>query len=244
MPLLTDEQWNALARQIAERLDGVAPGWTDHRDADPGVTLLQVFAFLAEDLVFRAKTMPEPARHVLDRTIEQLEMVRARTCVDPTPPVRVRYFDGQLLTRDDLQTEQDYLRAKHRRHNLLLHGIGIVTGLEVAAGSQTGSDEPAVTVSPGVAIAPDGEEILLCEPFASAIRADSDACYVVLRVTDVERSTVSVDATNQASRVQEVVQITLEAHVGDGGLAIARLVQEDGGWIVDGRFRPQRCHVR
>ena len=34
---------------------------------------------------------------------------------------RVRYFPRQLLTADDMRTEQEYLREKLRRHNRLLH---------------------------------------------------------------------------------------------------------------------------
>ena len=44
---------------------------------------------------------------------------------------RVRYFSRQLITADDLTQEQDYHREKQRLHNRLLHGWGIVCGLDV-----------------------------------------------------------------------------------------------------------------
>ena len=156
---LSDEQWGALARELAERLEAHTPGWSDQRDHDPGVTLVQVFAFLAESLLFRASAIPEPAHTLLDHAFNRLATIRALTCCGTARAVRVRYFAGQLLTSDDLQAEQDYFRAKHRRHNLSLHGVGIVTGLRVSVESRSDSDESLVSVTPGVAIAPDGEEL-------------------------------------------------------------------------------------
>ena len=72
---------------------------------------------------------------------------------------RPRYFHGQLLTAQDFADEQDYFREKLRRHNRLLHGWGVVCGLSVtpAAG------RCAVVVSPGYALDPCGDEILLEE---------------------------------------------------------------------------------
>ena len=49
---------------------------------------------------------------------------------------RLRYFPRQLLTADDMRTEQQYFREKLRRHNRMLHGWGVVCGLQVVAESQ------------------------------------------------------------------------------------------------------------
>jgi hypothetical protein len=69
-------------------------------------------------------------------------------------PERLRYFPRQLLTADDMRTEQDYFREKMRRHNLMLHGWGVVCGLQVLpAGTQ------AVTICAGYALGPYGDEI-------------------------------------------------------------------------------------
>jgi hypothetical protein len=35
-----------------------APGWTDHNDSDPGITLLQLFAWLAEATIYRLNRIP------------------------------------------------------------------------------------------------------------------------------------------------------------------------------------------
>ena len=44
---------------------------------------------------------------------------------------RVKYFQRQLLTVDDMVTDQDYFRQKMRRHNRFVHGWGVVCGLNV-----------------------------------------------------------------------------------------------------------------
>ena len=67
---------------------------------------------------------------------------------------RLRYFPRQLLTADDMRTEQDYFREKMRRHNLMLHGWGVVCGLQVVP-----TGPLTVTVQAGYALGPFGDEI-------------------------------------------------------------------------------------
>jgi hypothetical protein len=70
---------------------------------------------------------------------------------------RTHYFEGQLLSAEDLAQDQLYFRERTRRHNRSLHGWGVVSGLDVAPG--TGKLE--ILVSPGYAIDPRGEEIFV-----------------------------------------------------------------------------------
>ena len=72
---------------------------------------------------------------------------------------RTRYFAGQRLDEGDLTQEQLYLREKARRHNRLLHGWGIVNGL----GVQPGPADAEVTVEPGYALDPYGDEIVVAD---------------------------------------------------------------------------------
>ncbi|MDP9221946.1 MAG: hypothetical protein M3P23_15615, partial [Actinomycetota bacterium] len=86
-----------------------------------------------------------------------------------TDPVRrVHYFFGQLLTSDDLQTEQDYHREMRYLHNRLL-GHGVVHGLDVTVG-----DGSTVVVSPGIAIDPCGREIVLADEVHIDLRESAD----------------------------------------------------------------------
>ncbi|MFF5289014.1 hypothetical protein [Paractinoplanes globisporus] len=70
---------------------------------------------------------------------------------------RPRYFAGQLLTEDELTSEQAYVLAKNRLHNRYLHGWGVVCGLELACGDCPGY----VTVRPGYALDPFGNDVVV-----------------------------------------------------------------------------------
>lgn len=72
---------------------------------------------------------------------------------------RPRYFAGQLLTEDELNSEQAYQIAKNRLQNRYLHGPGVVCGLEVTCSDCEGQ----VRVSTGYAIDPCGNDIIVCE---------------------------------------------------------------------------------
>ncbi|MEJ1961441.1 MAG: hypothetical protein WDO56_07815 [Gammaproteobacteria bacterium] len=91
---------------------------------------------------------------------------------------RMRYFPRQLLTADDMRTEQEYFREKQRRHNRFLHGWGVVCGLQVVADPQAGVS--AVQVCPGYALGPFGDEIYVAEPvrfdLAQCMAASANRC--------------------------------------------------------------------
>src|SRR5262245_46838378 len=82
---------------------------------------------------------------------------------------------GQILTAADLTSLQTYIKAKHRLHNRYLHGWGVVCGLEVICDDCDGY----VTIRPGYAIDPCGEDIVVAQDtqfnVIAAIRACCDA---------------------------------------------------------------------
>ena len=62
--------YRQLVREALERVPSHTPEWTNLNDADPGVTIVQLFAFIAETLSYRADLIPERNRrkflHLLD----------------------------------------------------------------------------------------------------------------------------------------------------------------------------------
>jgi hypothetical protein len=70
---------------------------------------------------------------------------------------RTHYFAGLLLGADELAQEQLYFLDKARRHNRMLHGWGVVCGLEV----KPGPGRLQVRVAPGYALDPNGNEIVI-----------------------------------------------------------------------------------
>lgn len=66
MPLPTPEldgrRYRDLVEEALARIPVHNPEWTNFNDADPGVTLLQLFAFMAENVIYRANLIPERNR--------------------------------------------------------------------------------------------------------------------------------------------------------------------------------------
>jgi hypothetical protein len=165
------------------------------------------------------------------------------------PLVRPNYFFGKLLSADDLRLEQNYHILRSRRHNLLLHGTGVVTGLAVSV--KNDGDPPAIVVSPGHAIDPLGNEVELCQSGVLALVGDMTACSVVIR--QVEQlidpvPTAGGDSTNDApaySKIEEISEIALVPETGataaaSGDLVLARFVKTRTGWRRDPKVKPKR----
>jgi hypothetical protein len=83
---------------------------------------------------------------------------------------RNRYFTGKLLDEDDLTQEQHYFLEKARRHNRMLHGWGIVSGLRVRPGA-TSSE---LILEPGYALDPLGNEIVVEDEVTVDLRSEDD----------------------------------------------------------------------
>src|SRR5262249_37150925 len=102
------------------------------------------------------------------------------TQLDATLLERVNYFPRQLLTADDMITDQQYFIAKLRRHNRYLHGWGVVCGLAVTI-APTATSPWMVLISPGYALGPYGDEIYVPNPVSLDLaqcgpEASTDPC--------------------------------------------------------------------
>jgi hypothetical protein len=230
---LSDAAWEALRRELSERVAVFAPDWTEWTDSDPGITFAELFGFLAESLLSRPDLSPH-ARARLREILERLERVGSSDCQDGTL-TRNRFFTGKLVTADDFEQEQAYGRAKHRRHNRLLHGVGIVRGLGVSLESSPGSDDPTVVVSPGLAISSDGEELVVCEPVTRDVCQGASVCYVTVAL--VERP-MNPTPDGEPSRIDESAEVFVSEDAPRGHVAIARLLRDDGVWRLDPSFNP------
>ena len=58
-PILDDRGFEELFAELRNRIPVYNPAWTDHHESDPGITLLQLFAYLGEGLQFRFNQIPE-----------------------------------------------------------------------------------------------------------------------------------------------------------------------------------------
>ena len=58
-PILDDRSFEQIRDDLISRIPVYAPEWTDHNASDPGITLLELFSFLGENLLYRFNQIPE-----------------------------------------------------------------------------------------------------------------------------------------------------------------------------------------
>lgn len=80
-PSLDDLTYAELVDGARSRLPLLDPAWTDHNPADPGITLLELFAWLSEMLVYRTDQIPE------ERYRAFLALLRGPDATTPTVAV-------------------------------------------------------------------------------------------------------------------------------------------------------------
>lgn len=173
-----------------------------------------------------------------------------------SPPfTRISFYNGRLLSAEDLNHEQEYFRGKQKLHNRSLHGFGIVSGLKVtvAAGQ--------VVVDSGLALDCEGNEVVigtpqLLTPLSST--ESSQTAYVNLRYIEEKDGPIPGSeglgtSAPQVAAITESFEICFgeencnrghrhrrgrwlacgEAHA----LTIAKVRHNSRGWRVDRRYR-------
>jgi predicted phage baseplate assembly protein len=61
-PILDDRSYEQLRDELVRRIPVYAPEWTDFNASDPGITLIELFSFLGENLLFRFNQIPETTK--------------------------------------------------------------------------------------------------------------------------------------------------------------------------------------
>ncbi|MFN0122738.1 MAG: putative baseplate assembly protein [Blastocatellia bacterium] len=92
-PILDDRSYQQLRDELVRRIPVYTPEWTDHNASDPGVTLIELFAFLGENLLYRFNQIPETAR------LEFLRLLQIP--LRPATPARALV----VMTTDKLTTD-------------------------------------------------------------------------------------------------------------------------------------------
>lgn len=169
--------------------------------------------------------------------------------------IRNRFFPGRLLTAEDLELEQQYVREKLRRHNRTLHGFGVVAGLAVSRSSGN-----SVTITPGLAIDCQGNEILVEEPLRQCLPdSEGETIFLAIRYAEESKQPVSSVHANgdlEHSIIEETFAVAFETkNTNQGhrhsqgrwrpcgkphGLTIARLRRRAGQWKIERRYHPPR----
>jgi hypothetical protein len=70
VPILDDRSYQQLRDELVQRIPVYTPEWTDHNASDPGITLIELFAFLGENLLFRFNQIPESTQLAFLRLLQ------------------------------------------------------------------------------------------------------------------------------------------------------------------------------
>ena len=241
-----EDRWHALAQAMRREVAAHFPEWTDSNSSDPGITLLQVFAWLAENLIYRPAMAREEAVLLAQRlAIAATALAKAANdeghATSSTSLQRVNYFVGQLLSAEDFTAEQEYFRRRLRRMNRAVHGAGVIAGLAVSIeGKGAGAH---VVIDPGFALDARGEEIEVPECISIPLPIRGKTLLVQLgyaerpcRPVPVTASDVGV-GTQTYSRIAETFTAVLSPTVSANAVTLARLRHVKGRWSVERRVR-------
>ena len=85
---------------------------------------------------------------------------------------RNRYFYGKPMTVSDFEAEQRYLVGKHRYINRLVHGAGVLCGLQVTTPAGFSAERPTVEVAEGAALDCCGNLIIVSRGSTVEVKGD------------------------------------------------------------------------
>ena len=252
---LSDAQLKQLSDQLGRVAARAAPSWTGSSSHDPGVTLVSLFAFLAEQLQYRRNQLSASALSQWRKAALQAAAISAPegaasdVAGDSAGLRRVRYFAGQLLGAADFEAEQHYVVERLNRRNRLLHGGGIAAGLEVTIDAK--ASPAAVLIGPGLAFDRLGREIHVDAPCGLALPPAGtelwvrlsyreDPCQEVPAAADAAQGPAAGGPLAQATRILETFDAALDSTPDGDGITIARAHRQRGRWRVDAAFKPAR----
>lgn len=115
-PILDDRSYQQLRDELVARIPVYAPEWTDFNASDPGVTLIELFSFLGENLLFRFNQIPEATQlaflRLLDIPLRPAQPARALLALTTKDPGPVDALEqGQVARAGAVQFE--LLREVH-----------------------------------------------------------------------------------------------------------------------------------
>ncbi len=137
------------------------------------------------------------------------------------PFERNKYFYGKLLSVEDFTFEQKYMNDKRRLINRLVHGVGVVCGLNVVR-----VDDTTISVESGLALDSTGREIVVDMPvtkkltmlngYASAVNSGNHAyVYLCIEYSEGEKGNshnlVAENGSVNADRIREGYNLFLTA---------------------------------
>lgn len=141
---------------------------------------------------------------------------------------RNRYFYGKPMTVSDFEAEQRYLVGKHRYINRLVHGAGVLCGLQVTLPAGFNAERPTVEVAEGAALDCCGNLIINSRSSTVEIKGDFDpgsVNYLFIKYAECSKQPVMLAANGSSceevccyNRIQETFEIVAGTTAPGGGV--------------------------
>ena len=142
---------------------------------------------------------------------------------------RNRYFYGKPMTVSDFEAEQRYLIGKHRYINRLVHGAGVLCGLQVTLPDSFSVERPTVELAEGAALDCCGNLIVVSRSGTAEIKGDYDPVglnYLYIKYNECSKQPVMLAANGSSceevccyNRIQETFEIVASRTAPGGGEA-------------------------
>jgi hypothetical protein len=137
VPVLDDRTYDQFVAELLGRIPAYAPEWTNQQASDPGVTLLELFSFLGENLLYRFNQIPDATRLWLLRMLQ-------------VPPQSARPSSGLITLNQknptlDPPPKLNQGSTKVRAGTLPFETLNDVTSLPVTARAVAKMRAPAPT---------------------------------------------------------------------------------------------------
>ena len=144
------------------------------------------------------------------------------------PFERNKYFYGKLLSVEDFNAEQKYVNDKRRLINRLVHGMGVVCGLNIVR-----VDDSTISVESGMAFDTTGREIIVDSPitkkltmingYDAAVNSGNSAyVYLCIEYSEAEKglahNVVSEGGKAQADKIREGYNLYLTSDEPDDNI--------------------------
>src|ERR1044071_8654019 len=130
---------------------------------------------------------------------------------------RNRYFYGKPMTVSDFEAEQRYLIGKQRYINRLVHGAGVLCGLQVTLPANFDAENPTVEVAEGAALDCCGNLIVVSRSSTVEVKGDYEpgvVNYLFIKYTECSKHPVMLSANGSSceevscyNRIQEPVEV-------------------------------------
>ena len=142
---------------------------------------------------------------------------------------RNRYFYGKPMTVSDFEAEQRYLMGKHRYINRLVHGAGVLCGLQVTLPVSFSALRPTVEVAEGAALDCCGNLIVVSRSSTVEVKEEFNPVgvnYLYIKYAECSKQPVMLAANGSSceevccyNRIQETFEIVASGTAPGGATA-------------------------